>query len=79
MWICFDISMIEGASIMHVNLVIILEMSNKSRDVTHHRALRSSIGTIVWTKSAILLMLQLSIVREYIMATKTLISARKLQ
>jgi hypothetical protein len=66
MWVCFDISMIEGESIMHVNLVFILEMINKRWNVTHNGALRSSIGTIVWTISTILLMFKLCIVRENI-------------
>ena len=71
--------MVEGTPMMHVNLVIILEMGNKSRNVTHHRALGSSIGAIVWTKSTVLLVLKLGVVWKYIVTTIALVSARKFQ
>lgn len=61
--------MIEGASIMHVNLVIILEMCNEGWDVTRDRALRSSIRAIVWTESTVLLMLEFAVVWKNIMTT----------
>jgi hypothetical protein len=61
--------MIKGTPIMHVNLVIILEMGNKSRDVTGYRALRPSIRAAIWTESTVLLMLELAVVWENIKAS----------
>jgi hypothetical protein len=58
--------MIEGTPIMHINLVIVLEMGSKGRDVTSDRALRPSIRAAIWTKSTVLLMLELAVVWENI-------------
>ena len=67
--------MIEGTPIMHIDLVIILEMCNKGWDVTCNGALRSRIRAVVWTEfTVLLLMLQLAVVWENIMTTKTLVS-----
>jgi hypothetical protein len=51
---------------MHINLVIVLEMGSKGRDVTSDRALRPSIRAAIWTKSTVLLMLELAVVWENI-------------
>jgi len=79
MWIWFNISMVEGTPIMHVNLVIILEMRNKSWDVTSNRALGSSIRAIVRSELTMLLMLKLAIVWENIITTQSLVCAWKFQ
>lgn len=79
MWIWFNITMVEGTAIMHVNLVIILEMCNKSWDITRNRALRSGIRAIVWTESTMLLMLKLAVVWEDIITTQTLVCTWEFQ
>ena len=71
--------MVEGTAIMHVNLVIILEMCNKSWDITRNRALRSGIRAIVWTESTMLLMLKLAVVWEDIITTQTLVCTWEFQ
>lgn len=39
--------MVEGASIMHINIVIVLKMLNKEQDIACYRAFSSGIRAII--------------------------------
>lgn len=62
---------------MHVNLVVILEVSNERWDVTHDRAFRPSIRAVIWAEPTFLFMLELAEIWRYIMAAQALIYARE--
>lgn len=49
--ISFDIPVIKGASIMHVNIVVIFKMLNQEHDITSNRAFSSGIRAIIWAIS----------------------------
>lgn len=71
----FDIAMIEGTAIVHINLVIIFEVNNKGLNITSNGTFRSCIRAVVWTKSAVLLMPKPTMISEYILTAKNLVSA----
>ena len=67
--------MVESTAIVHVNHVIILEMSNKKPDITSDGAFSSRIRAIIWAEPAILLMPESALVGEYVLTTQKLVSA----
>lgn len=73
------ISVVERATILHINLVINLEMHHKVWDVSCNGTFRPRIGAIVRTEPAILFMLQPTPIGEYILTARDLVSARKFE
>ena len=64
MWIRLDITVVESATIMHIDFMIIFEMVDKGLNITGHRTLGASVRTVVRSKPAVLLVLELAVVRE---------------
>ena len=71
--------MVESASVMHIDFMIIFQMNNKRVDVTSNRTLRASIRASVRPKPAVLLVLELAVVRENVMTPQTLVPAWNFQ
>lgn len=71
--------MVECATTMHINFVIIPQMGNKIRDITHHSTLRTSIGAIVWSKHALRFMFYLAVVWEDLWAPQRAVLTGKLK
>lgn len=59
-----DVTVVESATAMHIDFMIIFEMVNEGRNVSGHRALGASVRTVVRSKPAVLLVLELAVVRE---------------
>jgi hypothetical protein len=70
---------VEGASVMHIDFMIIFEMNDKCRDITCNRTLRTSIRASVRPKPAMLLVLKLAVVRENVMTPQILVPAWNFQ
>jgi hypothetical protein len=68
----------ESTSILHINLVILLEMHDKEWDVTSDRTISSSIRAVVVTIFTVFLMFELAVIWEYIVTTKYLVPAWEL-
>ena len=75
----FDVSVVESTAIMHINLVIILEVHDKERNIASNRTLSPSIRAVVGAKLTVLFMFELAVVWENVMTTKNLVSAWKFQ
>jgi hypothetical protein len=74
----FHISVAESTSILHINLVILLEMHDKEWDITSDRTISSSIRAVVGTIFTVFLMFELAVIWEYIVTTQYLVPAWEL-
>lgn len=61
--------MAEGTSIMHINLVIVLEMHDKVWNITSYTTFTSSVRAVVRPVFTILLMFKLAVIWEHVNAT----------
>lgn len=64
---------------MHVHLMIIPQVRDQERDVADYRALGSGIGAVVRTEAALVFMLKLAVVGEYLRTAQCVVLARQLQ
>lgn len=74
-----DVAVVESATGMHVDLVIVPEMGDEERDIPGVATLRPRIGTAVRSEIAHRLVLELAVVREYLGASVGDVLARKLE
>ena len=71
--------MVECATAVHINFVVIPQMVNKVRNITSHRTLRTSVGATVWSKAAHRFMLYLAVVWEDLWTTQGIVLTGKLK
>lgn len=71
--------MVEGASSVHVHLVVVPQVCNKEWDIPHNGAFRPSKWTVEWPKMALGFMLQLAVVCKDLRASKGEVLARELK
>lgn len=75
----FDISVVESATVVHINIVVSLEMVDKEWDTAADGAVSSSVRALVGTKPAILFMPQSAMIGENILTAEDLVLARHFQ
>ena len=61
--------MVERATAVHIDFVIIPQMCNKERYITSHSTFRTSIGAVIWPEAALPFMFYLAVVWEDLWTT----------
>lgn len=79
LWVRLHISVIKCAPIVHIDFMLVPQMSNERSDIPCHGTLRAGIRAVVWPKRTLGLVLQLAVVGEYVWTSQILVSARKLK
>jgi len=76
-WVRFHVSVVECATAMHINFVIIPQMGNKIWDVASSGTLRPSIGAIIRSEVALCFMFYLAVVWKDFLASQGVVLAGK--